>query len=742
MKHLLASATALTNASICKDLTSHEFEIRLLVNNIYASLVSTACKVVKDMAQAPFENKISKSCFIACVTLLVTVTENTGSEYSSSSRVCAVFKEYDVVRSLVSQAGSFGTTEADDEIELAVLGLFTTMAATADPNMLMLLASNESSLVLPSCQKFPSDVNPLRGYRTSHFDSTGSADLADFIGHDDPLYSVWRANMKLIDACLRASYCNSRNEDDTNGRFRKLAMNFLQENRDNVLGCLKQISSVGYGARASNDDYLTLNGLREAKLILSITSELCKKTIIDVFKRECPSILSSLKEQSLALIVGLSTFLGAASGSREIFSALAEFENAEDTMIVDQGPHFARLSPVYRLLAGGLQNAKHEAIRYSNFVATSSRAITRSEKESQRSFSNRWRALTETQPPNGSMSMSSLEHKCRSGVTNTFSLFQLETEAAECLFFAANILWRNHPASSSFVMFTEEEARRLDSMRLVMPGMVIAFRDRDQDTGRSPFGGAYVFNNENAEKVCFAQVLRVDTVHRQWHTLLLGSSVPQERCVHYFQLAGIEDTTKRICMFSHAAAPGSSSGLHYDFRLLTTIDMSVCWRSASVGHLILALRWCSQFYTEKRDDDSPNEVAIVGRLAELLSAFVGLELSISLENSSHQHLSATDANTKHLADQLLDLFGDVSEFGVTATDVNGSASGHREGRLQRILNKESWNGVRCQIHSYLDVAVAELREKVRERNRPEAGSLFLRRSSSGSSSPFRGIGFS
>lgn len=732
MKHLFLTSTVLTNTDLRRDYTSQDFELRSRVSNIYVDLVSTACKVIRDMDQVSLMRKDYKSCFIACVALLAAITETVGSDYNYSSRMCTVFKESDLIRSLVILAGLYGSMQEDDrhETELAVLGLFTMMAATGEPNMLLLLASNDTLLTLSSHHtvKFVSGVDPLRGSTTNNLVSTANSYPAGFVGYDDSSSMVWRASMKLIVACLLSSSRNARTEEETARRFQKLAINFLQENKDSVLSCLKQSSSVGYGPKASYDHYLTLNGLCAAKLVLSIVSG-----AVDAIQRECPSLFDALKGQSLALVVGLTTFLGSTSAAREIFSVLAEFENAEDTMIVDQGPQFARLSPVYRLLAGGIQNATHEAIRYSNFVSASSIAITSAEKDFQQSFPSRWKSVSQTQPPNGSMSMSSLEEKCRSGVTNKFS-FRLEHEAAECLFVATSILWKTHPASSSFVMFTEEEARRLDAMRLVAPGMVIAFRNDKIGLGRNPFGGVFGLSDQDTNKLHFARVLRVDTINRRWYTYTepVDPAVREEYCVQESQLAGIEDTTKRMCILSHAAAPESSSGLE-----------DLC-RSVSVGHLLFALRWCSEFQTETRDDElSDEDLLAVGRLAELLSAFVGLELSIYQENNSRPDFSAIDANSKQLADQVLDLFGEASEFGPSpsAVDVVGNTSGRREGKLRPLLSKETWDGVRRQLRFYLDLAVAELTAKLRsERKRPEAGSLFLRRSSSGSSSPFRGIG--
>jgi hypothetical protein len=144
---------------------------------------------------------------------------------------------------------------------------------------------------------------------------------------------------------------------------------------------------------------------------------------------------------------------------------------------------------------------------------------------------------------------------------------------------------------------------------------------------------------------------------------------------------------------------------------------------------------------EKLDDLFPYETgSVISRLAELTSSFVGLELSVHQETLSRQHSAAADSQSNILAEQLLDLFGDATEFGGTVTCVHGSAIGPREGRLNPILSAESWDGTRAQLKRYLDTADGERSSKMGERLRPidGCGSLFLRRS--GSTSPFRGLG--
>jgi len=263
----------------------------------------------------------------------------------------------------------------------------------------------------------------------------------------------------------------------------------------------------------------------------------------------------------------------------------------------------------------------------------------------------------------------------------------------------------------------------IDCMSFVKPGMVIAFRAKSS-------GGLFLPSNEVAggqsmpeQKIQYARVLRSDTVHRKW-VVQLQTSNADECVVNETQLAGIEDSSKRICMFAYAATPETSS------------DLEKLGKSISLGHLILALRWCSQVSSEKEKLPEAASLSIT-RLAELTSALLGLELTVQLEARIRQHPDEVESQIKVFADPLLDLYGEASEFGGVGSGFSGG--GQRVGRLKSVLSGESWDAVRSQLQKYLSVALAELDKQRNAKVRTiEPGSLFLRRSSSGS--PFRGLG--
>jgi len=543
-----------------------DFSEKSRVENYYIELAGTVCKVIQTISHSALPPNLSESCTCICISFLASFVETTIAsawrvDVNFSQRVAQVFAEYDTVRSLAFQAGwqrpaptVDGSSPVSDltKVVLPVLDLFTKIASTGDPNMLGRLNSDNVALALLSqCSQAFSrhsiDEDPtMRGY----LQDGGAFPSQQAIGREDPRHKIWRSSMELLGACLRSSRQNQSGVDTESSKiFRKVAIDFLKENKGVAFECLQLCKAVEFGPHASKQQGFTLNLLREAKLIFSIVSELCDENAVEMFDRQCPELSVLFVAESAAVAVSLSTFLGASGASRDIFNALDEVE-AADVMTIDQGSQLATLGPVYRLLAGGLQNAKHEAIRYSShFVLNCTRAVTREDREAQEVvYGNRNPAQNEKVG-----SLASLESTCYSGVTNKFA-FQMGLEAAECLFAANSVLWKKHPASSSFEEFSPEEAQMIDCMSFVKPGMVIAFRAKSS-------GGLFLPSNEVAggqsmpeQKIQYARVLRSDTVHRKW-VVQLQTSNADECVVNETQLAGIEDSSKRICMFAYAATP-------------------------------------------------------------------------------------------------------------------------------------------------------------------------------------------
>ena len=193
-------------------------------------------------------------------------------------------------------------------------------------------------------------------------------------------------------------------------------------------------------------------------------------------------------------------------------------------------------------------------------------------------------------------------------------------------------------------------------MEHVKPGMVVAFASDLECKGLSRTS---VYSSAHIHIV---KVEHIDTLLRVFHakSLVTGEVLTSK----FSQVVGIEDIAKRRCFLRYSPAPDSAT------------ELESLSHTASVGHLILALRWCAGVQSSS---------AAVVRLAALLSAFLGAELSM------HSIIGSTLNKPKEEVDrvqaQVLDLYGDALES--------------RMGVLKAVLNVPTWASIRQQLATEL-----------------------------------------
>ena len=192
----------------------------------------------------------------------------------------------------------------------------------------------------------------------------------------------------------------------------------------------------------------------------------------------------------------------------------------------------------------------------------------------------------------------------------------------------------------------------------------------------------------------FGKVLQSDTVNRRW---LVQTGENSQTFVLESQLAGVEDLTKRRTVLQNSHAPDSSTALE-SFR-----------QTASVGHLILVLRWCSQFQAE---NDSGNDssvlasnTALTKSLAELSAMLLGTELSLRQEGQRGESRVKTQIDIQ-LARQILDLFGERSDFKDMQPNMEPRVTCN-EGRLKYLLSERSWTSSRNQIADFIKYGIED-----------------------------------
>jgi hypothetical protein len=589
-----------------------------------------------------------------------------------------VFTEQGVLGLILRQAISISTDDAGSPDPVtASLRLCKGVSLIGEPKFVDLVVGYTHSILARTGASFaarPSSDEQHRGY------GQGS----------DAFHELWTEALELVSTLLSASSAALQ----TRHQVAHVSFTFLNCQREVMFSCLQAcLVPTSDGTTAGG---FTLRHLREAALILSIASELCSQDLVGAFQRECPVFYSAIVPCCSYLLARLGSFLGAAAASRGLFKLLPDFENAGEL----SENHFNSLSPAHRLLAcTGFPNAKHEALRLSTFVSRSVDAVSVDEKAAQSEFSEPWTQQRHS-PSSDPRSLSSLENSCRAAVTSNFA-FQVESAAAKVLFFAARVLRFTHPASASFVAFSESEARALDSMPLVKVGSVISFRSgATQERGD--------------DSVRYGEVLQCDTVRRRWRVRLLsggvshgdesGGAVGSECSVSDFQLAGIEDVSKRRCVLAFGPAPESSG------------DVESAMANPSVGHLILSLRWCQQRHAEmkaaSRGGEPSPDTAVVQRLAEVLTALLCTETSLHRLAGGHALASTKHRASSIVAIQLMDLFADSDDAIVQATNSDSRSvlpdPRRWVGGLKDLLVPTIWRRVRDQLRPELDRAREEI----------------------------------
>jgi hypothetical protein len=760
----LASAIVITGAIESRP---EKFSSRRLQDSTYNDLAQISSKVLRVLgflassgpsAADPSKKRQYREALLTCTSLLTILIARAKDANSDETleiyyaRISETFRDYEVLESLLWQASSASTVAADlrssksgsssknreleeEQISVlkAVLTLLNKFADVGDIQLLTLLASSRLTQIVSNNPLFAhasnswdssgSSATPRRGYIPSSSrnnaqptEASGSASAVSFYaGRDDPVHDIWLISMKILKASLRSA---ARQNDTVTSKNIKpymfgMAIEFLGSYREQLLACLKDCSAVLQG---SNATLLSLNALREASHILAVVAELCARPNRDTFIRASQGLYEEFVRWSIFVVVSISKFMGATGTSRELFLALAEYDSSGTAPVLSPTSN----KPRHALLAGGVPNAKHEAIRYSHFASRCCACVTMKDFENSSIVPSHFKHLSEdrTHDPK-------LERNCRLAVTSTFVL-QLEQAAAECLQQAISIIWETHPASSSFVMFDEEEVALLDAMPLVTPGMIIGIRP----PARQGFA-ADEEALEGSEQIRFGRVVERDTVNRTWRVKIMDQGAREEGSeeqtvvVPISQLAGIEDLAKRKCVAAYMPAPDSATQLENTGRSLT------------LGHLILVLRWCNQKSIMMRGSELEDKI-FIQLIAEQVSALLGAELSIHDEVGSP--INMPKADRARLDAQILELFGDKPEGQIS---LNGAPD--EDGRLKTVLGQSAWEAIQPQIQRETERARKDVQEKERKRNE-KRGVAFegawsyggIRRS--GYKSPFRGLG--
>jgi hypothetical protein len=263
-------------------------------------------------------------------------------------------------------------------------------------------------------------------------------------------------------------------------------------------------SAVGINA------VLTHNLVDEADEILALLSALSIKS-------------DGFLDAAVALVGSSGKFLGSIGTSRFLFKLVRDVEAANQ----DQDNSFDNLQEFHSSLSGGVGNARFEAIRYAHYARSAYAMVT---GDDNKQFSMECGTY---------QSGSELEATCYKAINNEFCS-KLEVQVAYCLTNALTLISKTHPASRCFIRFSQEENRRLNPFIIVKNGAIIAAH-----------GGS---------EVTFARVIRADTIRRSWTCKMInpesGGATENEVTISVDDLAGVEDITKRVALFSFPRCAG------------------------------------------------------------------------------------------------------------------------------------------------------------------------------------------
>ena len=657
-------------------------------------------------------------CCISLFTALI--TRGHGSEFSDTSyfkMLSATLLDHEVLHLLVQYAVSASSKAASSiasrnnerenlGIVKSVLNLLYAVAEVNDPEMLSIMPGVSLSQLVVRNALFVftatdnanlMDTVSLRGHGV--FDNKNawqqivrsSSPLLRTRRHE-PVQEVWLTAMKILQASLRTSsnLLNVQGNKMIGQRFFDMSIEFLCVHREQLFSCLKGCCSR-----------LTRNILLEATQILALVAELCKRSIRETFISSHGKLCEEFVIWSKYVVASISKFLGASGTSRELFQALHDYESSGRGNESDDFGEVT-LKPRNPILAEGLPSAKHEAVKYSHYASRCVERITAYDFEAASTVPFHLKSLSE----DGRQHDSELERNCRLSVTSNFALL-MERAAANCLSQAISIIWRTHPVSFSFHVFTQLEVMQSNVMSLVHDGMIIGFRPRGSEYLMSGVNGD---SAQDFEKLRFGRVCASDTVSRTWKVQMLqrgaaGSVEDTIEIVEVQQLAGIEDLTMRKVVAKYLPAPNSMT------------DLDNMGNDLSLGNLILALRWCHQssFGHETRAKTGNSN----GRLAEQIVALLGADMAIHHEIGSQVNLSSD--RKSRLDSQIFEMFADKGVWVKDEEMENVEPVEYAlEGRLKGLIHPSAWDAIQSQTRTNVESFWKEKQEKEKRRREKRA----------------------
>ncbi|KAL7572096.1 hypothetical protein ACA910_001736 [Epithemia clementina (nom. ined.)] len=706
---------------------SMDLESQSLSGKAQIDVASMVCQVFRHLEKVPFERhtteeemRIYSACFCSCLRYLSKMILLVSSSSAAALRIKGaqryqfqqqdeqqqnqlamhrtkrleelynLLEDFQIVQSIIHQHRPYDRRlEVSSNESRCVLNFFSLLVTCGDAKMLSFLVVDEIAPLLNAILRAASPPpDAIRGYKPRGLTKVG--------WEQDPKHENSIRAYQFLAVLLRAvtdSFSTPKDRKLKHKCFDR-ALHCLNCNVHVVRGCLRHVSNAvlvdierHMGAGHSRFKGLTIQLLREASAILTLVAELCSH---DMFRQKYAQLYKEITVDARKVVLGLCSFLGAAGIARELFHAMADLEKGNGGSLSGDsggpGGTSARLkfSPVIDVfLRSGRNNTRHEAIQFSHFVSGCSAAVSSDELRSKNEFSAIWMPSSGSSTDNSNwlqqteLTESSLEQNSRCALTNKFA-FALELEAGKCLLQAANTLWETHPATTSFVEFTPDEIAKIrNDISWIKVRDIVAFRQDDL-----PYG-----------MTCLGEVVYVDTFNLQFQVRPVDEKENHRSvAVPLHRLAGVEDRAKRQGTFAFAHAPETSSDLHRSRAEL------------SLGHLILAMRWCHEYSFEEEQQGFPRS-PWAHMNARILSMLLVKEIELHLGSNNVKPVAPPEM--RMLRAQLLDLFGESEEYASFFQGYNTSNM-REKGRLGDLISQPFWEICRNRLDDELNEAIRDI----------------------------------
>jgi len=698
------------------------------VQQVYTSLCLTNCKLLKSFEKICNKenmcNKVHTTIIRSCAslfTLLVIGYEGDLSSTSSYTRILSnSFSEYEVLKQLMNYATDLScfvknnlsssnnpipSVEDTEILEVikSIFNLLYAIADTNDPEMISTLHGVELPQLVVR--------NPLFNLRASSWSHQSKEQPRGYIfknepmmlmcvGSEDPIYGIWLGSMQVLGACVRTSshWLNVSGSNNLGTGFLDMSIEFLRVYRIPLLECLKSCC-------ASPSTKMTRLALREAKVLVGMVAELCKRNVRSSFVHSNLELCEEFINGSKDMITRLSQFLGATGTSCELFATITEYKSTDQDRLEEQNK--TPLSQIrLSLLSEGVPGAQQKAVWLSDFASKRLKKLSQDDFTRAVVIPDHLKALS--QESNKVCSWEKLDQNCRLSVTNSFSL-DLVRAAADCVRQALSLITRTHSYSSSFFIFSEADRTKTNFMSLVEIGIVIGYRPN--------VGQGIRFDSSDFESLRFGKVLSSNTHSRTWEVKVIRQEGfdhdvvdGRQETVTADQLSGIEDkSTRKPSTSSVAPAPDSIT----EFK-----DAPV---DLATGNYILILRWCHQqtaLFSEGNSLDTEFKTPFyIQQIAEQASILLGADLILHELNGAFKS-DDLKFNISQLDDQIFELFADKAalEGNIENEPLLSYAPSFPEGRLKGVIDRTVWNGLQSQVRPFIQRAWKRRQEIERQRN--------------------------